>query len=221
MNEAVHVARPKAVRDLFCCIVRDGNPADVAALLSEYYESMSEDFKRSRRIRLPRLPNERIDVLAYNDMLLAFNETFATAGKDNAFYGLPMPDMNMADVDTDESNFDRDDSAGEYFNAHVEFMTEHQRRIYDAIRNDIGSGIGTIFALDAPGGAGKTFTCNLLLCYVRMNGWIAVAMAMSGIAALLLRQGQTFHRELPSSVFGGLLIELCVRFTRGKAIEGR
>ena len=194
MDEAVQVARPKAIRDLFCCIVKEGSPSDVAELLAKYDESMSEDFKHKRRLTQSHISVDRISELARNDMLIAFNEIFAIIGKDNAFYGLPMPDLNMADMNLNESTFNNDETAGEYHDAHVHLMTVQQRQIYDAITNDIDTGGGTIFALDAPGGAGKTFTCNLILCYVRMKGDIALAMAMSGIAALLLRQGETFHR---------------------------
>jgi hypothetical protein len=194
MDEAVQVARPKAIRDLFCCIVKEGSPSDIAELLAKYDESMSEDFKHKRRLTQSHISVDRISELARNDMLIAFNETFAIIGKDNAFYGLPMPDLNMADMNLNESTFNNDETAGEYHDVHVHLMTVQQRQIYDAITNDIDTGGGTIFALDAPGGAGKTFTCNLILCYVRMKGDIALAMAMSGIAALLLHQGETFHR---------------------------
>ncbi len=59
------------------------------------------------------------------------------------------------------------------------------------------------FFIDAPGGtgtalsasylSGKTFLCNLLLASVRIRGEIALAVASSGIAALLLEGGRTAH----------------------------
>lgn len=51
-----------------------------------------------------------------------------------------------------------------------------------------------MFFVDGPGGTGKTFLYNTLLTYVRSQpAKIAIAVASSGIAALLLNGGQTAH----------------------------
>src|SRR5580698_7347111 len=50
-----------------------------------------------------------------------------------------------------------------------------------------------IYFVDAPGGTGKTFVFNTLLALVRKEGDIALAVATSGIAALLLEGGRTAH----------------------------
>ena len=47
--------------------------------------------------------------------------------------------------------------------------------------------------MDAAGGTGKTFCLNALLAYVRSAGHVALAVASSGIAALLLMKGRTSH----------------------------
>jgi hypothetical protein len=49
------------------------------------------------------------------------------------------------------------------------------------------------FFIDSPGGCGKTFTLNLLLAFVRARSGIALPVATSGIAALLLDGGTTAH----------------------------
>ena len=54
--------------------------------------------------------------------------------------------------------------------------------------------------LDAPGGSGKTWLANLILSYVRMEGSIAIASAMSGIAGTMLRGGGTFHRRFGAPI---------------------
>jgi ATP-dependent DNA helicase PIF1 len=51
----------------------------------------------------------------------------------------------------------------------------------------------SLFFIDGPGGTGKTFTENLLLSYVRGHRNIALSVASSGIAALLLLNGRTAH----------------------------
>ena len=52
---------------------------------------------------------------------------------------------------------------------------------------------GGLYFIDAPGGTGKTFVCNLLLAAVRKDRKIGVATESSGIAAILLRGGRTAH----------------------------
>jgi type II secretory ATPase GspE/PulE/Tfp pilus assembly ATPase PilB-like protein len=49
------------------------------------------------------------------------------------------------------------------------------------------------FFVNGPGGTGKTFLYNTLLSTVRSSGDIAVAVASSGIAALLMKGGRTAH----------------------------
>ena len=48
---------------------------------------------------------------------------------------------------------------------------------------------GKLFFIDGPGGTGKTFLYDLLLARVRSQGEVALAVASSGLAALLLAGG--------------------------------
>lgn len=52
---------------------------------------------------------------------------------------------------------------------------------------------GRLFFVDGPGGTGKTFVYSLLLDTVRSQGDIAIAVASSGLAALLMPGGRTSH----------------------------
>jgi len=57
----------------------------------------------------------------------------------------------------------------------------------------VDSRTGGLFFIDGPGGTGKTFVENLLLSYVRSTGSIALSVASSGIASILLDGGRTSH----------------------------
>jgi ATP-dependent DNA helicase PIF1 len=57
----------------------------------------------------------------------------------------------------------------------------------------VEAGDGGVYFLDGSGGTGKTFTINLTLAQARANGHIAIAVASSGIAAVLLDGGTTAH----------------------------
>jgi ATP-dependent DNA helicase PIF1 len=56
----------------------------------------------------------------------------------------------------------------------------------------VDDGCGYFF-VDDPAGTGKTFLYNILLANIRLHGDIAIAVASSGIAALLLNGGRTAH----------------------------
>jgi hypothetical protein len=68
-----------------------------------------------------------------------------------------------------------------------------QRQAYDSVMNAVNNDQPALFFLDGPGGTGKTFVENLLLATVRHAGGIALAVASSGIAAILLDCGRTAH----------------------------
>ena len=70
-----------------------------------------------------------------------------------------------------------------------------QSEAFDAIADKLADilGRGNVFYIDGPGGSGKTFLYTKLLRHVRAQGQIALAVSMSGIAALLLEGGRTAH----------------------------
>jgi ATP-dependent DNA helicase PIF1 len=71
--------------------------------------------------------------------------------------------------------------------------TQEQQFILDSITTAIYSDKPQLFFIDGPGGTGKTFVENLLLANVRSRDRIALAVASSGIAAILLEGGRTSH----------------------------
>ena len=52
---------------------------------------------------------------------------------------------------------------------------------------------GKVYFVDGPGGHGKTYLFNTVLGHVHQQDKIALAVASSGIASLLLHGGQTAH----------------------------
>ena len=78
----------------------------------------------------------------------------------------------------------------------VEQMNQAQRAVFEEVLRCIESNTSRVFFLDGPGGTGKTFVYNTLLAAVRGRGRIAIAMASSGLAALLLDKGRTAHSRL-------------------------
>ncbi|KAJ7540671.1 hypothetical protein O6H91_10G025800 [Diphasiastrum complanatum] len=76
--------------------------------------------------------------------------------------------------------------------------------IFDrVVREHVVRRVGGVFFVDGPVGTGKTFLYSVMLLYVHAQGWIAMAVASSGIAALLMKGGRTAHsrfRILPTEL---------------------
>ena len=80
-----------------------------------------------------------------------------------------------------------------WVNSSMNMNFDDQREVYHSILNSIENDKGVTFFIDAPGGTGKTFLINLLLAKVRQKKNIALAVASSGVAAVLLNGGRTVH----------------------------
>jgi len=68
-----------------------------------------------------------------------------------------------------------------------------QAAAFDAVLESITNNQGHIFFIHATSGCGKTFLYNTIAAEVRRRGQVALCVALSGIAALLLDGGRTSH----------------------------
>jgi hypothetical protein len=73
---------------------------------------------------------------------------------------------------------------------HVLQLNPEQRVVYDNVMAVVDR---HSFFVDGPGGTGKTFLYSCLFSTVRAQGRVAIVVASSGIAALLLDGGRTAH----------------------------
>jgi len=73
-------------------------------------------------------------------------------------------------------------------------LNSDQKIIYHTIIKALNDEIDQkVFFVDGPEGYEKTFLFNMILAKVRLDGKIAIAVASSGIAALLLDGERTAH----------------------------
>jgi hypothetical protein len=108
---------------------------------------------------------------------------------------LALPPTKMLRVNPQlaaELNYDRDVLRG-YVDQNLSRLNICQEITITAVFKAIAQGEGAIFFLDDPGGSGKTFVYSVLLASVRRDGHVAIGVASSGIAALLLEGGRTSH----------------------------
>ncbi|KAG3074833.1 hypothetical protein PI125_g21876 [Phytophthora idaei] len=80
-------------------------------------------------------------------------------------------------------------------------LNDEQRSVNSTIVNAVDNPTpgNTLFFVDGPGGTGKSTFLKRILAKVRLSGKIALVVASSGIASLLLMGGRTAHStfEIP------------------------
>ncbi len=117
-----------------------------------------------------------------------------------AAFGLPTPAAQLVSaVVADE--IARYDAATQATmrDEHVPQLNPEQRAVYDNVMAAVDR---RAFFVDGPGGTGKTFLYSCLLSTVRAQGRVAIAVASSGIATLLLDGGRTTHSRFKILVQG-------------------
>jgi hypothetical protein len=124
------------------------------------------------------------------------------AGKTLADYHLPSPSVDFSDLNgvprivAEEQNYDIAELNARWEQGYLQANPE-QKEILDQVVSAIQpDGNGGLFFIDGPGGTGKTFVENLILAKVRSSGGVALSVASSGIAAILLNGGRTSHSRL-------------------------
>ncbi|XP_074297343.1 uncharacterized protein LOC141628055 [Silene latifolia] len=91
-----------------------------------------------------------------------------------------------------ELSYDKDALKEEHVKL-ITSMTDEQRAVYDEIMDAVKAQRGGVFFVYGYGGTGKTFIWKTLCAAIRSEGEIVLAVASSGIAAILLPNGSTAH----------------------------
>ena len=193
MHEAVEISHSRTIRDLFCNILLHCNPTKPEDLYEKYKEDMSDDFRLKRSDDIA-ITDEIREQLVINDLLDYLCKKLKECDKVNSDFNIPMPDMSLI-RETLNTSMEVDPEAEDFYNRNVNMLNEEQRQLFYTIMNALEKDEGGLFDLDAPGGCGKTFLANIILAGIRKDGEIAIATALTSIAATLLKLGMTFHKK--------------------------
>jgi len=102
----------------------------------------------------------------------------------------------------EQLNYDQDQLAAQVQLA-LEKFNHEQRKVYDAVMQSYDQNLGNMFFVHSAGGGGKTFVCNTIAAAVRLGQHedrkVALCVASSGIASLLLDGGRTAHSRFKNS----------------------
>lgn len=211
LSDAAVFQSAHSLRNLFCIIIAFCSPASPFELYSKFKKQLSDDY-------LHRFQNDStLDPLmfdfeqrSYEYCILDLYDTllgqfdidlrhipgFEIPDHDSRLHDDPLLDLPLLIRDQERlillARSKPDDVDVSKFN-------EDQRRAYQAIIDAsedeylLQSSNSRLFFVDGPGGTGKTYLFNALLHTVRRNGGIALAVASSGTASLLMEGGRTAH----------------------------
>jgi len=196
LEEAATMQTGKQLRHLFAIILLECAPSSPTLLWKAHAQKLSDDCKR--RLEHQDISNptdEQILSLALHDL----NEILLRSGKNLQDFGLPLPNHTFETfhhkvprVIAEETTFNQQ-MLNEMWQRCLKTCNKDQHTAFEAVMAAYEAGNGGIFFIDGPGGTGKTFVENMILAKVRSDGNIALAVASSGIAAVLLNGGRTAH----------------------------
>ena len=177
-------------------ILINNSPADPLSLFTAHLQNLSDDcrYKLQHRFHIANPSDNQVISLAlyYIQILLQ------RAGKSLADYNLHLPTTDFDELNgvprilAEEMHYDGYELQQKW-EIGYNMANLQQKHVLDVVTTAVDSGNGALFFIDGPGGTGKTFVENLLLSYVRSTGGIALSVASSGIASILLDGGRTSH----------------------------
>ncbi|XP_046407444.1 uncharacterized protein LOC124172080 [Ischnura elegans] len=183
MKEASAFMLANALRSFFVLLCNVGAPA--AILWEKFKDALSED-------HLDRHPEN--PEVAYRLTLLAIDRSLRRQGSCLTDHGLPHVDDDTTELSREQVRYGR-----EQLRSFVEEweprLSEDQKRVFSHVKTliqDEKRGDRILF-LDGPGGYGKTALISVILAYARGHGFVALAVASSGIAASNMEGGTTAH----------------------------
>jgi len=205
------ISSPAALRIFFVQILIFNTPSDPLALWNmetaterrTFKDYLSDDFtlKRAQRLHQRNIPVSTEDYDACLHVLSDLIYDMSNGTKTLVDYNLPEPEHQHNALDS-ENRLLAEELA--YDTAELTQLWQNNYNIFNADQKTVFHRLDTafehrtqqpehLFFLDAPGGTGKTFVLNTLLAKWRSQQKVCVAVASSGIAAILLKGGRTAH----------------------------
>jgi hypothetical protein len=211
LQDAVHnVTKISNIRELFVTLLTHCTISNPSALFKKFALSMGIDFARNLQTNLILMDNNVVRGLVLLDIEKRLFDFGFTLSKYNLLLSAEIRKRGTTVLGLCDKNQEprliqyqldvNHKTQADIYARTIMCAKLSQRTVLEAIISDIDTGTPRCYFIDAPGGTGKTFCNNGLLAYVRKSGQVALAVASSGIASLLLDLGTTFHSRFKASL---------------------
>ena len=205
LEEAATTKMCPQIRLLYTMILMFCFPSNPRSLFDQFWEDWCDDFQFKAERRGVTLSQEQLKTLLLLDLELRLSSFEKTLPD----FNLPVPTpeeigqvehitCNQPAVIREEMDYDFLELRAQLEQS-VPSFTEEQAAVYNTVMEAVRNGQSIQVFLSARGGCGKTYLLNSILSSVRTmepGGAIALAMATTGIAAILLQLGRTFHSRM-------------------------
>jgi hypothetical protein len=203
LHEASQIKTGQQLRHLFAMILLYCQPTTPETLWNNHKLALCEDILYQHCQFTQNVQYNNINNTIEHKALNQLNNYLLSNGKSlKDFPNMDLLLKNMADVNDDDDNLDQLIQEERSYNVtqlesilqnNIPLLNTEQHAIYSTIIQAIEHNSSECFFIDGPGGTGKTFLYNTLLAKVRSHNEIALPVASSGVAALLIDGGRTAH----------------------------
>ncbi|XP_023916072.1 uncharacterized protein LOC112027653 [Quercus suber] len=207
LNHASYWALGKQLRELFVTMLIFCEVADPYKLWTSNWQLLSEDILHHQRTVLQYDNLHLDDFQLQNYALCEIEQILIKSGRSlHEFKTIPYPNTLLLRqsnnrVLQEELDYDRNSLAAEHIKLLADLNID-QRNIYDEVIDSVSENKGGFFFVYGHGGIGKTYLWKTIICRLRLEGKIVIAIASSRIAALLLPGRRTAHSrfQIPINV---------------------
>ncbi|KAG2785987.1 hypothetical protein Pcac1_g4489 [Phytophthora cactorum] len=192
MTEASQFRMPYKLRQLFATIIVYSQVVEVGALSLDFgykYRSLEGNAKEAM-VKFHTLKSLNDLLLANGSAVAHFEDLHQLCKYPHLVLGSQLQN-NL--IRREMEGYNHDVLQETVDQEHL--LNDEQRSVNSTIVNAVDNPTpgNTLFFVDRPGGTGKSTLLKHILAKVRLSGKIALAVASSGIASLLLMGGRTAH----------------------------
>ncbi|XP_027098832.2 uncharacterized protein [Coffea arabica] len=200
LDEAATFQMPSSLRNLFAVMLSFCSPSNPKYLWERYEFELSRDYEKNSS--LTGYTPQYIRMLVLQEI----SKFLEQMGKSMDDFHL-VPDYLGATLDqriTKEIETERNIQFTEEDLLLSSKLNAGQKFAYSSIMKQVFSPKKMKFFINGPGGTGKTFLYRSILATLRSQGYIAIAVASSGVAASILPGGRTAHSrfKIPLDISG-------------------
>jgi hypothetical protein len=177
---------------------------DPLKLYTDHSSHMSEDIVYQVNRVASSSNSSSMETFVASSLLFELEKLLRDDGYSLSHFNLPIPDdIGTASIENrlllDELTYDSN-LLSSSVQTYIPTLNSCQKNVFDAICNSVMNKEGMTFFVHGYGGIGKTFLWTTILNFIRDQGKIVLAVASSGIAALLLPRGRTPHSRFKISL---------------------